>query len=517
MVVSISGVRRAPAGRDPPATLYWRDAIFATGGPGVLPAPVPLRAHGSRAIDTPTSPLDIYLVAIGGTGMAPLACLLQELGHRVRGSDKALYPPMSDLLAEQGIEPLVGFDPGHLDPEPDLVVVGNAVPRSNPEVEEVERRGLPRISMPQALHRFCLRGRRPLVVAGTHGKTTTTSMAAWTWADCGLAPGYLIGGRPRDLPRSFALGSGPRFCVEGDEYNAAYFDRGPKFLHYRADTLVLTSVEYDHADLYPDPEVFVAAFERLVRGLGADGLLVACGDEPEVRALAAVAPCRVILYGLAPERDVHPAGDPAAERVVVRGPEGWTAELAMQVPGVHNLVNALGVWAAACADGIAPQRAAAALSRFRGVARRLEELGTAGGVTVVDDFAHHPTAVAASLRALRQRHGGRRLVALYEPRSLTAGRSFLHDAYREAFAVADVVGLPPVFYRDRLDDGDRLDLGRLAADLQARGVEVFLEFDVDALATAARSRLRAGDVVVTMSSGSFEGLPRRLLESLTEP
>ena len=461
-------------------------------------------------LDLPTGPLDIYLIAIGGTGMAPLACLLRDLGHQVRGSDRPLYPPMSDLLAEEGIEPLVGFEPAHLDPAPDLVVVGNAVPRTNPEVQEVERRNLPRVSMPEALYRFCLEGRRPLVVTGTHGKTTTTAMSAWTWTDCGRDPGYLIGGRPADLPKSYSLGGGDRFCVEGDEYNAAYFDRGPKFLHYRPETLILTSVEYDHADLYATPDAFRSAFERLVLGMQGHGLLVACGDLPEVRSLAENAPCRVLYYGLGPENDVRPEGDPGAPKVAVAGPEGWRAEFAMSVPGAHNLQNALAVWTAACADGIDPAQAAGSLSRFRGVARRLEEVGTAAGITVVDDFAHHPTAIAASLAALRQRYPGRRLLALYEPRSLTAGRSFLHDAYREAFALADVAGIAPVHYRDRLTAEERLDLSRLARDLEAESTEVFLGEDTDSLAREALARAREGDVIVTMSSGSFDGLPRKL-------
>ena len=239
--------------------------------------------------------LDIYFMAIGGTGMAPLACLLQAQGHRVRGTDGPLYPPMSTLLAQAGIHPSVGYDPAHLDPRPDLVVIGNAIHRNNPEALEAERLGLPILSMPQALARFFLEHHRPLVVAGTHGKTTTTAMAAWVWSDCGRDPGYLIGGAPRNLPGSFREGSGDRFVVEGDEYNAAYFDRGAKFLHYRPETLILTSAEYDHADLYATPEALFDAFARLVDLLPPGGRLVACGDIPKVRELAAQARCPVVF------------------------------------------------------------------------------------------------------------------------------------------------------------------------------------------------------------------------------
>jgi len=400
-------------------------------------------------------PLDIYFVAIGGTGMAPLACLLQELGHRVRGADGPLYPPMSELLAAAGIEPLVGWDPAHLEPPqpaPDLVIVGNAVPRHNPEAEAVERLGCERLSMPEALARFFLASRRPLVVAGTHGKTTTTAMAAWVWSQCGADPGYLIGGAPLGFERGFRIGGGPRFIIEGDEYNAAYFDRGPKFLHYRPQTLILTSVEYDHADLYPDPEALLDAYRKLVRLLPPDGLLVACGDSAGVREVAADAACPVIFYGLGEANDVHP-----------QALGGGTVELTLSMPGDHNLSNALAVWAAARHDGLPAPAVAAALAEFRGVRRRLEPLGDARGVTVIDDFAHHPTAVGKSLQGLRQRYPGRRLVAMFEPRSLTAGRKLFFDAYCRAFANADLVLLAPIFHHQRLGD-ERLDLAALAAE-----------------------------------------------------
>jgi UDP-N-acetylmuramate: L-alanyl-gamma-D-glutamyl-meso-diaminopimelate ligase len=464
--------------------------------------------------------LDIHLVAIGGTGMAPLACLLQQLGHRVRGSDGPLYPPMSDLLAAAAIAPRLGFDARNLQPAPDLVVIGNAVRRDNPEAVAAEQLGIPLISMPEALYRFCLAARRPLVVAGTHGKTTTSAMAAWVLADCGADPGYLIGGVPVDLPSSFCLGSGPRFVVEGDEYNASYFDRGPKFLHYRPETLILTSSEYDHVDLYPEPEQLRRAYAALIATLPADGLLVACGDHPEVRALAADAPCQVVFYGLEASNQVRPLEPPAAAgpgcRCRVLGPAGEEAELALSVPGHHNLTNALGVWAAACADGLPPAAVASALSRFRGVLRRLQEVGSSDGVLVVDDFAHHPTAVAQTLIAARQRYPGRRVVVLFEPRSLSAARSLFHDAYLEAFAGADELLLAPIYYRQRLAPEELLDLDGLSRQLAAAGTVAHVSADLEALLERALATLRPGDLAVCMSSGDFGGMPRRLLERLAE-
>lgn len=464
-------------------------------------------------------PLSIHLVAIGGTGMAPLACLLQEQGHRVRGSDGPLYPPMSDLLAAHGIVPFVGYDPAHLEPRPDLVVIGNAVPRGNPEALAAEQTGLERISMPQALARFFLAGRRSLVVAGTHGKTTTSSLAAWVWSACGEDPGYLIGGIPLDLPASFHAGAGERFVVEGDEYNAAYFDRGPKFLHYRAETLILTSVEYDHVDLYPSPDALLDAYRRLLAALPADGLLVACGDDPEIPGLAAAAPCRTVLYGLGAVNEVRPDGrielGPEGTRFRLREARG-THEVALRLAGEHSVVNALAVWAAARADGLDPSDVARALGSFRGVKRRLEEVGRVDDILVIDDFAHHPTAVGTTLQGLRRRHGEARLVVAFEPRSLTAGRSFLFDAYLEALAHADRVLLAPIFHAGRLAADERLDLVALVGALAARGVVATCHPDTSDLLACALAEAAPGDVIVTMSSGSFDGLPGRLVSGLGE-
>lgn len=465
------------------------------------------------------SSLDIYLVAIGGTGMAPLACLLRSLGHRVRGADGPLYPPMSTLLAAAGIEPLVGYDPRHLEPRPDLVVIGNAVPRDNPEAAAAREMGLPQLSMPQALARFLLKGRRPLVVAGTHGKTTTTAIASWVYTRCGADPGYLIGGVPKDLDQSFCVGGGDRFIIEGDEYNAAYFDRGPKFLHYLPQTLILTSVEYDHADLYPSPEALLQAYRQLVSLLPEDGLLVACGDSSEVREVAKDAKCAVRLYGLASNNDVFPqrlSAGPEGSRCILVDPEHGEVELSLAVPGEHNLSNALAVWAAARYDRLPVADLAGALAGFRGVKRRLETLGTAAGVTVIDDFAHHPTAVEKSLQGLRQAFPGRRLVVAFEPRSLTGGRDMFFDAYLQGFANADVVYLAPVFHAGRLADDELLDIAALVRALEARGLKARAPSGVDELLASIIESRCSGDVVVTMSSGSFEGLPHRLLRGLKE-
>lgn len=455
--------------------------------------------------------------------MAPLACLLQELGHTVVGSDQPLYPPMSDLLARAGIEPGVGFDPSRLEGSaaPDLVIVGNAVPRSNPEAEAAERLDLPRLSMPEAVGRFLLPNRRSLVAVGTHGKTTTSTMAAWALRSCGRDPGYLVGGAPIGMDSSFRLGGGADFVLEGDEYNASYFDREAKFLHYRPHTITLTSVEYDHVDLYPSAEAFRAAFDKLVALLPEDGILVSCADSPQVRDVAAAAPCRLIAYSGRATGDLFVP--PNAERVVrplaapragargmdfeVQGETG-AVSFSLGVWGAHNVANALAVWSAVVGNGVDEREAAAALSSFRGVRRRLEVVGEENGVVFVDDFAHHPTEVGASLQALRERFEDRRLVALYEPRSLSAGRADFEAAYLEAFEPADSVWLAPVFHAGRLGPEERLDLDRLASELRRRGVRASVGASVDALFDRAAGELREGDVVVTMSSGAFGGAAR---------
>ena len=462
--------------------------------------------------------------------MAPLACLLRELGHDVRGSDGPLYPPTSDILAGAGIEPLIGYDPAHLVPKPDLVIVGNAVPRTNPEAMATEALDLPRLSMPEALDRFVLRDRWPLVVAGSHGKTTTTAMAAWVYSRAGADPGYLIGGAPIGLPSGFALGGGPRFAIEGDEYNASYFDRGPKFWHYRPETVILTSLEHDHVDLYPDFEGLERAFLGLVERLPAKGLLIACADCPAVERVARASACRVVTYGGwsggtvtgrtvtggAGQADVQLAGP------VESGENGISFELEdedgrqrieLGVWGEHNALNATAVWIAARADGLDPEAVLEALATFRGVKRRLEVTGSTEGVVVIDDFAHHASEVAASLSALRQRFPGRRLVALFEPRSLSAGRRQFSADLAAALASADRVFLAPVFHRERLGE-EGFDPAEMVADIERLGPPATACESNDELAEAARAEARAGDILVTMSSGSFDGMPRRLVDGL---
>ncbi len=471
---------------------------------------------------TAGSPRSFYLIAIGGTAMAPLATLLAERGERVDGSDLPLYPPMSDRIAALGIAVRPGFSAANLPDGIDHVVVGNLAARDNPELVEAQRRGLSVASMPETLHREILAGRHPVVVAGTHGKTTTSALTAWLLASAGREPGYLIGGEPLDLPSPAAIGGGPAFVVEGDEYSTSYADKGPKFLHYAPRTLILTSVEFDHGDLYADLDAIKAAFRKGVALVPPYGRIVANGDDPNVLEVLDAARAPVTLYRV---RDGG-AGDGAADLLAVdvtRGPDGTRFTVlaggepfliaSTRLAGRHNVANALAAIGAARVFGLRPEELAVGLATFRGVRRRLEEKGTANGVTVLDDFAHHPTAVATTVEGARRRYAGRRLWAVFEPRSITGGREEFHGAYRAALGQADGVALAAPYHATRLG-ADALDVQRLVAELTADGKVALTAKDAGSLADALLPRLASGDVVLAMSSGSFGGIHGRLLEGL---
>ena len=467
-------------------------------------------------------PRQFYLIAIGGTAMTPLAALLVEKGERVCGSDLPLYPPMSDRLAALGIEVLPGFDARNLPSRVDRVVVGNLAGKDNPELVAALERGLPVSSMPETLRTEFLEGRHPVVVAGTHGKTTTTALAAWLLAAAGQAPGYLVGGEPRNFPSPSAVGSGTAFVLEGDEYSTSWADKGPKFLHYAPRTFVLTSVEFDHADLYADLAAVKAAFRAGVALVPPEGRVVACADDANVRDVLSSARARVVLYGLDRSRDLDLAADgieegPEGTRFVVH-PRGRSPfPVLSPLAGRHNVANALAALAAGEGLGVPAERLATGLPSFLGVKRRLEVRGTAAGVTVVDDFAHHPTAVATTLAGARRRWAGRRVWGVFEPRSLTAGRADFLEPYAAALGEADAVAIAEPYHAARLSRPGApgaLDVEALVSRLAAGGREAFRAPDPPALAEELLSRLKEGDVVVVMSSGAFGNLCGRLVQGL---
>lgn len=455
-----------------------------------------------------------YLLPIGGMATTALAGLLSESGFRLSGVDAALYPPASELLAELQVPVRLGFDPAHIPAVEKAVVIGNAVPITNPEVQAVLSRGLPYTSQAALLGELFCQARKTVVVAGTHGKTTTTALLAHVLTHAGLDPTAFVGGAPRG-GKPWRLGHSQWTVVEGDEYNTAFFDKGPKFLHYFPHVFVVNNVEYDHADLYPSLDAILAAFRAGVARLPAEGWVVANADDPGAREVATTAR-QVLWYGQSAQAQVrcgrffHRTGNLVAEVNL----DGTTWELEVPLVGRHNLANLLAVAAVSLLAGVTPEALQKGAASFPGVRRRLEVVGEAGGVTVVDDFAHHPTAVRLTLEGARERFPGRRLVVAFEPRSLTAGRASLLPLYEQAFVFADVVLLAPVFHRHRLQAHELLDRQRLARHLQAKGVEAVVVEDGSDPLSSLLPLLQPGDVFLAMSSGDFGGLPRQVLAAL---
>ena len=463
----------------------------------------------------PKTVRDVYLIGICGTGMGSLAGLLQQAGYRVSGSDASAYPPMSTRLADLGVKVHEGYDARHLDDTPDLVVVGNACTPTHVEAAAARNRGLPQLSLPEAVAHFFLGPSHPVVVAGTHGKTSTTGLLVHLLREAGLDPGYLVGGVPANSEASCHVGTGRHFVIEGDEYDSAYFDKRPKFMHYRPMTAIITSMEFDHADIYEDWDDYRAAFRQFAKLVDPDGLLVLCGDDPEVRRLRRSARSQTILYGLTSgldvtARDIASTAEGMRFTLVMHGRE-WP-EILLRAAGRHNLLNALAACAVAVALGAAC--APASLASFRGMKRRMEVLGTASGVTVVDDFAHHPTAVRATIQAAHERWPHRRLVAVFEPRSNSSRRKVFEKAYEEAFEGADLGFLSSPPFRHNDDPNAFMDAGRVAAGITSRGTPAEAITDVDVLLSRLLELARPGDVMLIMSNGSFGGLHRRLLGKL---
>ncbi len=463
-------------------------------------------------------PRGIHLVPIGGTAMTPLAALLAEEGHRVTGSALELYPPMSTLLASLRVEVAKGFAPEHIPAECDAVVVGNAALRDNVEAAEAHRRGITVLSMPQAIREHLLPGKTSVVVTGTHGKTTTSALTAWLLTDSGRDPGFLIGGEMKNLGRGYQRGAGEAFVLEGDEYNAAFFDRGPKFLHYEPRHLFIGNIEYDHADLFPDIESVVDAFRQVVAIVPPEGTVVANVDDKRVLGILDPAKAQMVAVSLD-----DPTADFSATNVEAHA-EGTrftlleaghpAGELSSPLVGTHNLRNALGAIALVRGLGLSVEEIASALPRFAGVKRRLEVKGEKNGIVVVDDFAHHPTAVAGTIAAARTRWPDRRIWALFEPRSNTAGRKLFEDDYAEAFSAADALVIGPVFHANRLTPDERIDRSALLSRFATDGKPAFAPESLAVIPEILRGSARSGDVLLLMSSGAFGGLPETLLGDL---
>ena len=461
----------------------------------------------------------IHLIAVCGVGMASLAGLLQARGYRVTGSDENVYPPMSTYLAEIGIEVMSGYHERHVSPRPDLVVVGNAVTRSNPEAQAVIGSGIPYISFPQALGEFLIGARKSLVVAGTHGKTTTTALSAWTFHRAGLQPGFFVGGVPLDFGSGWSPGEGDCVILEGDEYDTAFFDKGPKFLHYRPQRVILTSVEFDHADIYRDLDHLKSAFHRLMEIIPADGLLVVCHDYPAAVEVVAAARCPVISYGDNGDSDwtatdIRAHGGRSFFQPCYRGQPEGVAELSLM--GQHNIKNALAVYAMGRAMGVERSKLLEGFTTFRGVKRRQEIRGEIRGITVIDDFAHHPTAVRETIQAVRQAYPEGRIWALFEPRSHTSRRKLFEQEFAEALALGDRVIVGDVYLPEKIPENERLSVARVIDAVnrlngETRALQII---NAEEIADHVTKYAAPGDIILVMSNGAFGGVHEKILRAL---
>ena len=461
----------------------------------------------------------IHLIGIGGTGMSALAALFAERGHRVSGSDTAFDPPVGPYLREIGVECLDGWNAKHLDTNPDVVVVGNVCRRDNVEAQEAMSRGMRTISMPEALRTEVLSKRRPFVVAGTHGKTTTSTLTAYLLRSVGVDAGFFIGGIPSNFDRSSRLGSeGLPFVIEGDEYDSAFFEKTPKFWHYQPVSAIVTSIEYDHVDIYPDEDVYLDAFRKFVARIPAGGWLFAWAGDPNVREVVKTAECQVRFYAL----DGDDCGDIQPMWLGMLAPGGsmdlfgggsLCGRAMLPLIGKHNARNTVAALAMASEAAGAPlDRLIAALPGFRGSKRRQELVGITRNIHVYDDFAHHPTAVKETLAGFRQRATGR-VIAVFEPRSATASRRLHQELYPDAFAPADVSIIAPVG-RSEISADERLDTEAIATSIRARGRQARACSSVDEVVEAAVAAARPDDTIVVMSNGRFEDAPDRILVAL---
>jgi UDP-N-acetylmuramate: L-alanyl-gamma-D-glutamyl-meso-diaminopimelate ligase len=458
----------------------------------------------------------VHLIGICGTAMATLAALLKNRGFDVRGSDQNVYPPMSDFLREQGIITLQGYDAAHITADIDLVVVGNAISRGNAELEEVLDRKIRYCSLPEAVRDHFLWGARSVVIAGTHGKTTTTSLTGWLLTHGGADPSVFIGGIAENFESSYRIGGGRDFVIEGDEYDSAFFDKTAKFLKYLPDIAVVNNIEFDHADIYADLAAIRQAFQRFVNLVPRRGLLLLGADNAEAMALGGRAQCRVESFGLSDgadwqAHDLRVTG--TSTRFSVRRNGTAIGQFELSLLGAYNVRNALAAIAVGATVGLHTDTLAEGLRRFKGVRRRMELRGTAAGVSVYDDFAHHPTAIQETLAGVRTAFPNQRVWAIFEPRSATSCRRIFQSDFARALSAADTVVLPAIF-RSNLPEDQRLSVERLIADLQAARVDARFIPKVDDIVETVARESREGDLVVIMSNGGFDGIHEKLLKAL---
>ena len=464
----------------------------------------------------------VYLIGIAGTAMASLAGMLQSRGYEVGGSDEHVYPPMSTYLESLRIPVLEGYTREHLETfRPDLVVIGNVAARTNAEAEATLQMDLPYTSMPEAIFELFISGKHSIVVTGTHGKTTTTSLMAWVLEAAGRDTSMVVGGLPLNFNRNFKLGNGPEFVIEGDEYNTSFFDKGPKFLHYGANTLIVNNIEFDHADIYADLNAIIEAFRKGVQQVAPTDTIIANGDDANVAKIRSGARGRWITFGSDARHtiafaDAEFTPDATSFTATWEGKDWFRFQTTLS--GKHNVLNALAVIAAARLRGLDALAIQKGLGTFKGIKRRMEVRGVERGVTVIDDFAHHPTAIATTLNGARRRYPGQRLWALFEPRSISSSRKEFEPGYIDAFHEADRVVIGPIFHRDRYATRYGLDkmmsVPTIVDRLNADGIPAQQIDDIQKIAELVGREAKPHDVVVVMSSGAFDGVHGKILEQL---
>lgn len=473
-------------------------------------------ARLSASLNTvPDAPRHIHLMGICGTGMSSLAGILKKSGYEISGSDENIYPPMSLFLRDMKIPVLKGYKPENLHPVPDLVIVGNVITAHNPEARELARLKIPYLSMPQALRKYAMQGKKSIVIAGTHGKTTTSSLVSWIMQESGQDPGFMIGGIPANFNSGFKLGDGPYFIIEGDEYDTAFFDKGPKFLHYDPWITILTSIEFDHADIFHDLEHVLKAFRNLIDLIPSDGLLIANGDDPLVLAEIKRAKCPFVTYGLSAGNQWRAEAlgfqdDFTRLRII----KGGRKHMDLRTPlyGKHNISNILSAMALSEFLSLPVSDIYRASENFRGVKRRQEIRGIKAGITVMDDFAHHPTAVKETITAVKERFWDHRLIAVFEPRSNSSRRRVFQDVYPGSFDPADLIFIPEPKMLEKIPPEERFSSRKLVDSLISRGKKAFYSPDTDHLIEEITRILATGDIVLIMSNGSFDNIHERLLE-----
>ena len=458
---------------------------------------------------------NIYLIAICGTGMAALAGLLKGAGHRVSGSDANIYPPMSTLLENAGIPVLPGYRKENITSDIDLVIVGNAVSKTNEEVQAVLDAGLEYTSFPEALAHFFLVGRKSLVVTGTHGKTTTTSLLSWVLQASGRKPGFMVGGWLKNFDNNHQVPEGDYFVTEGDEYDSAFFDKGPKFLHYRPDASILTGIEFDHADIFEDLDQIKDAFRKYVSLIRPDGVILVRHADANIQDVLGEAVCRIETYGYSEGADWR------IEDYRFEGGYGYfslsfqgekRADFQLAMIGRHNVENAAAVAALCLGLGLTPDEINAAFKSFQGIKRRQEVVGVKNGVTVLDDFAHHPTAIRLTLEAVKEAYPGQRLWAVFEPRSATSRRKVFEQDFPDSFLAADQVVFGGPFASEKIKKEDRLDPERVVDLIRQKGVNANFIAEVDDIVAFIAENVESGDVVLVMSSGGFGGIHQKILD-----